>query len=195
MTEHTAQASSVQSAIQATENFFQAALADRNDNSYIAQKLVAPRLLDDALRVELLKQAGSLLQSIHGAVKYEQVSHKQGQAYDSSLLLALYKLIDFLLLEGVYPSLPFNVGLLNERRAKSLFYRRHDPSYVPLRGSDQLELVLSNIIGPILKDVNAGIEPLLRHRALPDIIAGNSCLAHRNGLSAFLPIFSSYLEK
>jgi hypothetical protein len=195
MTELTAETPSVQSVIQVTENLFQPALSNREDLSHITSKLLAPRPVNDASRIELLNRAGTLLQSLHSALQYERSSPQQGQAYDSSLLLALYKLLDFLLLEGVYPSLPAGVGLLHQARAKSLFYRRHDPSYKVLPAGDQSGLVLSQLIDPLLNDVDAGIEPLLRHRVLSDIIAGNAWLAHCNGNTKFLPSFSSYLER
>lgn len=195
MVQQTVQIPSVSNAIRDTESFFEPALRDRNDNNYIIWKLLAPRAPDDASRIELIKRAGDLMQSVHSSLKYEQTSPSQRQAYDSSLLLALYKLIDFLLLEGVYPSLPLGVGLLNERRTRSLFYRKNDPSYLPCKGSDQTELVLSGIFGPVLRDVDEGIEPLIRHRALSDIIAGNSWLGHVHTTLEFPPSFSLYLQR
>ncbi|KIV98834.1 uncharacterized protein PV09_09405 [Verruconis gallopava] len=184
-----------ESAIQTAESFFVPALKDRNDNRHIILKLAKTESVNDEVRVKFLLRAGELLQSLHSAVKFEQTSQPQGHAYDSSLLMALYKLTDFLLLEGLYPSLPTGVGQLSRLRSKSLFYSKPDSHYACLRGSDCSKLVLLDILAPILKDIDTGIEPLLRHRALNDIIAGYAWLARCQGRSAFPSSFSSYLER
>lgn len=194
MSLQTAQPPSVQSTIIAIERFFQPAFIDRNGNDSISQRLLKPRPLDDEARLELLGRAGNLLQSLHNALKYEQ-AQTHGQAYDSSLLLALYKLIDFLLLDGLYPSLSQDVGMLKERWSKSLFHKKSDPSYMPIDGNDQTRLVLLQIFDPILKDFDEGVEPLVRHRALSDLIAGHAWLAHAQELQTFISSFSSYLSR
>jgi hypothetical protein len=158
---------SVDAAIEATEDFFKLALKDRNDNRYISQKLAGSDSVDDKTHLKLLNGAGSLLLQIHNAVSYDKSSE---QSYDSSLLLAVYKLLDFITLEGIYPSLPPGIRALTERRAKSVFYRHDDPSYRAPRGSDTLEYVLNSIMQPLLKAVGSGIEPMVRHRILNDLI-------------------------
>lgn len=186
---------SVQQVLRTTEEFFSPAIADRNDNNYIVNKLASPHEADDALRLRYLHKAGELLQSLHSALVFEQASQGQGQSYDSSLLLALYKLLDFLVLEGVYPSMPPGIGLLPERRAKSLFYTKTDPAYTPIRGSNQLEHILEYILEPILTDLDIGVEPLIRHRIFSDITTGYACLSHEDGKSVFPPPYSTYLER
>lgn len=186
---------SVQRVIDATEAFFEPAVRNREDTRYVSEKLALEGDSSDGLRIKFLNEAGRLLQSLHSAVKFNQTFEVGNQAYDSSLLLAVYKLVDFLLLEGVYPALPLRLGLLNERRSKSLLYKNHDPSYVPLEGSNQLDVVLFQIVAPVLKDVDHGIEPMLRHRVLPDIIVGNAWTAHDVASSSFSPSFGAYLDR
>jgi hypothetical protein len=110
-------------------------------------------------------------------------------------LLALYKLLDFIVLEGIYSSLPTGIGNVAEARNKSLFYAKPDSPYVPLHGSNQLELIFVSILDPILRDVDSGIEPLLRHRILSSIIAGNAILGHDEGRATFTSAFAVYLER
>jgi hypothetical protein len=186
---------SVQSVLQATENFFAPAIVDRKNNKYIGQKLADPEKLDCATRGDFLQKAGGLLQALHGATIFEQTSLVQAQSYDSSLLLALYKILDFLILEGIYASLPPGIGSPAEARNKSLFYAKSDLSYVPFHGSNQLDLVLVSIFEPILSDFESGIEPLIRHRVLLDLSAGNAFLHHEQGGVGFSPAFATYLDR
>lgn len=195
MTDVAPERPSVERVLQEIETFFGQALKDRNDNAYVLKKLATGNVADDAFRIQCLESVGGLLLSLHRAVSFEQDLQPQGQAYDSTLLLGLYKLLDFLVLEGVYPSVPSGVGLLPERRAKSLFYAKHDPTYVPLHGTNQLSLLLTDIFGPILEDFGRGVEPLVRHRILSDLITASVCLAHESVPSVFNSSFSAYLER
>jgi hypothetical protein len=197
MTDHGPQSLSVEVTLEDIEAFFAPAIAgdNRSDPGYIIEKLAKPRPLDDAFRIQCVQRAGRLLQTLHDAVRFEQVSQNQAGSYDSSLLLGLYKLLDFLALEGIYPSVQSGTGRVFERRTKSLFYTKHDPAYLPLQGSNQLNLILNHILEPILKDLDIGLEPLIRHRVLSDIIMGYANLSHQEGRGAIPSSFVAYLEK
>lgn len=197
MTDQGPQSLSVEVTLQDVEAFFAPAINGdvRLDPGYIVNKLAKPRSPDDAFRIQCIKQAGSSLRTLHDAVKFEQVAQNQTGSYDSSLLLGLYKVLDLIVLEGIYPSVQPGTGRVSERRAKSLFYTKHDPAYVPLQGSNQLSLVLNEILGPILEDIDMGLEPLIRHRILSDIITGYANLSHQNGRAAIASSFVVYLEK
>ena len=186
---------SVEQTLKAVEDFFAPAVLHRENNDYITKRLAAPRAADDELRKEYLTRAADLLLSLHTAMKFEQRSERSTHSYDSTLLLGLYKLLDFLVLEGLYPSIPSGVGNLRERRAKSLFYTKHDPMYQPLQGNNVLDVIIDTTLDQLLKDHDLGLEPLVRHRVLPDLIAAYASSSHQFGRTAFPRNFTAYLEK
>lgn len=190
--------SSLQDAVRATESFFKPALEDRDSGEYITRKLLANKSdtnQDDDGRACLLQRAGMLLQQIDQAVESDRNSSSDNQTYDSTLLLAVYKLLDYIVLEGIYPSVPPGLGALQERRSKSLFYRKPDPHYFAFKGSNQLQPVLHNSVEPILHHVDQGIEPMLRHRCLADLIVAYISFAREQGSSEVPYTFKRYLDR
>ena len=195
MAASTAEKPSVERTLETIESFFAPAIAHRDNNGFIVEKLAAPAAANDDLIERLLSRASELLHSLHNAVQFEQTTSNNAKSYDSTLLLGLYKLLDFLVLEGLFPSLPLGVGLVRERRSKSLFYAKADPEYLPLQSPKLLATILEDTFGPVLDDFGAGLEPLVRHRILSDLVAGNAVLGRIKSGSGFSAHFDVYLQR
>jgi hypothetical protein len=198
MSVHAAETPSVEKAVSETDKFFAPALEERDSNESIAAKLANTKEeanLSLATRRGILLKANRLLESLNEAVAFDQKRDGPKQAYDSRLLGAVYNLLDVLVLEGVYPALPPGVGNPLERRAKCLLYRKPDSSYVsPPNGDGLIEIAIDALDG-ITAHPDAGIEPILRHRVLSDLIVGNAWLSHSQNFSSFLPKFNQYLSR
>ncbi|RDI80918.1 hypothetical protein Vi05172_g9076 [Venturia inaequalis] len=180
------------------DKFLAPAIKERDSTKSIAARLA--ELQDGAdvpleTRQHLLQEASRLLTSINEAVIYDLSSDGPKKAYDSRLLGVVYNLLDVLVLEGIYPSLPPGVGNLSERRTKSLLWRRPDSSYVsPPPGNGLIESALLCLDG-FIATPDSGIENIIRHRLLADLIAGNSWMSHSKGLSHLSPNFEKYLNR
>jgi hypothetical protein len=168
---------SVADAVAAARSFLEPALRQRDSFQCITLKIAAATLQDEAepddeARRQVIRKACSHLVAIHEAVAEDQIKSTKPETYDSSLLAAVYNLLDLLMLEGLYPSLPSGVGSPKERRAKSLLWRANDPTYSP---SDLgvLPLVLKDALNLVAAKYNVGIEPMQRHNALQELIATN----------------------
>lgn len=198
MSLHSPEASSVDRVVAEIDKFLAPAIKERDSTKSIATRLAEVK--DDAdvsleMRKHLLQEANRLLVSINEAVIFDQSSHGLKKAYDSRLLGVVYNLLDVLVLEGIYPSLPSGVGNLAERRTKSLLWRKPDPSYVsPSPGDGLIESALSSLDG-FIATPDSGIENIIRHRLLADMIAGNSWLSHSKAMSHLPPNFAKYLSR
>lgn len=191
-------APSVDRVVAEIDRFLAPAIKERDSTKGIATRLAQAKdeaevLLD--IRQNSLQEASRLLVSINEAVIFDQSSDGPKRAYDSRLLGVVYNLLDVLVLEGIYPSLPPGVGNLSERRSKSLLWRKPDPSYVsPTPGEGLIESALSSLDG-FIATPDSGIENIIRHRILADMIAGHSWLSHSKGLSLLPPNFEKYLSR
>jgi hypothetical protein len=198
MSVQSAELPSVEKVIVETDKFLAPAIRDRDSNRGIAGKLAD--IKDEAevpieTRRAVLREASRLLESINQAVIFDQSSDGPKQAYDSRLLGAVYNLLDVLVLEGIYPSLPPGVGNVVERRTKSLLYREPDPSYVsPPPGEGLIDSALK-ALDYIVATPDSGIENIIRHRSLAEMIAGNAWMAHLKGFSTLPPKFDQYLSR
>ncbi|KAF2433894.1 hypothetical protein EJ08DRAFT_657603 [Tothia fuscella] len=178
---------SVLKAISAANHFLDPALKDRDSNASITEKIASANSselsasVNDDARRGVIQEACTLLIAVHKAVLADQSSSSKQPAYNSTLLSAVYNLLDILILEGIYPSLPKNVGSPVERRAKCLLYRKPDPAYIPIRDLSVLPYVVREALNPIAANYDVGIEPMLRHKALGDLVAGNLCLMQSSG--------------
>ncbi|TID21529.1 Armadillo-like helical [Venturia nashicola] len=191
-------APSVDRVVAEIDKFLAPAIKERDSTKSISTRLAAVQ--DDAdvsveRRQYLLQEASRLLLSINEAVIFDQSSHGLKKAYDSRLLGVVYNLLDVLVLEGIYPSLPSGVGNLAERRTKSLLWRKPDPSYVsPTPGDGLIDYALLSL-DSFIATPDSGIENIIRHRLLADLIAGNSWISHSKGLSNLPPNFEKYLSR
>jgi hypothetical protein len=198
MSVQSAELPSVEKVIAETDKFLAPAIRDRDSNRSIAGKLAD--IKDEAevpleTRRGVLREASRLLESINEAVVFDQNSDGPKQAYDSRLLGAVYNLVDVLVLEGIYPSLPSGVGNVVERRTKSLLYRKPDPSYVsPPPGEGLIDSALKTF-DCIVATPDSGIENIIRHRSLADMIAGSAWLSHVKAFTTLPPNFNRYLSR
>lgn len=192
------EAPSVDRVVAEIDRFLAPAIKERDSNKSIATRLAEIKDESDVpleKRQDLLREASRLLVSINEAVVFDQSSDGPKTAYDSRLLGAVYNLLDVLVLEGIYPSLPSGVGDLAERRTKSLLWRRPDPSYVsPPPGDGLVESAFLSLDG-FIATPDSGIENIIRHRLLADMIAGNSWISHSKGLSSLPPNCEKYLSR
>lgn len=192
------EAPSVDRVVAEIDKFLAPAIKERDSNKSIATRLA--EIKDEAdvpleTRQDLLREASRLLVSINEAVVFDQSSDGPKKAYDSRLLGAVYNLLDVLVLEGIYPSLPSGVGNLAERRTKSLLWRKPDPSYVsPAPGDGLIESAFLSLDG-FIATLDSGIENIIRHRLLADMIAGNSWISHSKGLTSLPPNLKKYLSR
>ncbi|OCL01622.1 hypothetical protein AOQ84DRAFT_306307 [Glonium stellatum] len=110
----------------------------------------------------LVKQALTLLLDIHQADQAEEAD----SSYDGMLVGIVYGLIDFVILQGILPSL--SSGVAFARRPRSVLVAaastRTDPDYA------LLVEVATNLLS-VFRLRGVGIEPLVSQRALPDIIS------------------------
>jgi hypothetical protein len=191
----------VSDAVAAVDRFLKPALQERDSSTSITEKISIARFdhhntkPDENNRRQVIKEACSLLISIHKAVATSQKDVGNSQAYDSTLLGAVYNLLDFLVLEGVYPALPVGVGSPVERRAKSLLYRKPDSSYVPPKDLGVIGLVVESTLNVIASAFDIGIEPMQRHRVLNDLITANIWLAWSEGKPSQGTEFSRDLDR
>jgi hypothetical protein len=172
---------SVADAVAATRRFLEPALQQRDSLLSITLKIAAAASSDEAqpddeARRQVIREACSHLVAIHEAVVADQTKSSRPESYDSSLLGAVYNLLDLLILEGVYPSLPAGVGSPEERRAKSLLWRANDLTYSPI-DLGVLPFVLKDALNLVAAKYNVGIEPMQRHNALKELIAINVWVA------------------
>ena len=94
--------------------------------------------------------------------------------YDASLVGVVYGLLDFVAELGIIPSL--SPGVLFSQRPRSVIV----PGRLKPRRADRhlLENAIDGLVS-ILEDNNAGIQPLIAQRSLPDLISGLAELALR----------------
>lgn len=198
MSIQSADAPSVEKVVADIDQFLAPALQDRDSNKSIAARLAGIEEETDVLveaRRDVLREASRLLESLNEAVVFDQRNDGPKKAYDSRLLAAVYNLLDVLILEAIYPSLPAGVGNVLEKRSKSLLWRKPDPSYItPPPGEGLIECALTTL-HRLIATPNSGLENIIRHRALADMIAGNAWISHSTN-SAFLPVkFDKYLSR
>jgi hypothetical protein len=191
----------VADAVAAVERFLAPALQERDSTRSITEKIAFPKSDQstprpaDTERRQVIQEACVLLKSINEAVTADQTDAGSTGAYDSSLLSAVYNLLDLLILEGIYPALPVGVGSPVERRAKSLLFRKPDPSYVPPTDLGVVGLVLADTLDAIASKFEAGIEPMQRHRVLNDLIAANIWWDWSQQAISPQTEFSEYLDR
>jgi hypothetical protein len=198
MSMQSAEPPSVEKAISKVEDFLAPATRERESNKSVSEKLSTAKgetTLTPEARRDAIRKAGQILKNLNRSIVFEQTNGQKKEAYDSTLLNAVFNLLDVLVLEGIYPALPQGVGNAIDRRAKSLLYRRPDPAYVVLPTIDGLMELAVKVLDDIISNFDAGIEPMLRLRVLTDMIAGNAWLVHSHGSNSFLPKFSQYLNK
>jgi hypothetical protein len=198
MSIQSAEAPSIENIVAEIDKFLSPVMRERDSNKSIAEKLAdVTDGADVSLKAKrgVLQEASRLLESLDEAVAFDQKSDGPKQAYDSRLLGAVYNLLDVLVLEGIFPSLPAGVGNVVERRTKSLLYRKPDPSYVsPPCGEGLLDMALV-ALDEITATPDSGIENILRHRILADMIAGTAWFSHSKGSPTFSPKFNQYLSR
>jgi hypothetical protein len=191
----------VANAVAAVERFLAPALQERDSPKSITEKIASSKTEQpaskpaDTERRQVIEEACQLLNTINEAVTADQNDAGSKPAYDSTLLGAVYNLLDLLILEAIYPALPVGVGSPIERRAKSLLYRNPDPSYVPPKDLGVVQLVLTDTLDVIASQFEVGIEPMQRHRVLADLIAANVWLAWSQKAVSPETQFNEYLER
>ena len=113
-------------------------------------------------RNRLVKKALAFLLDIHQADQAEAAD----SSYDGMLVGMVYGLIDFIVLQGILPSLSPDVAFA--RRPRSVLVTAAststDPDYSLLRE------VVTNLLSAF-SSRGVGIEPLISQRALPDVIS------------------------
>ncbi|QDS74414.1 hypothetical protein FKW77_005851 [Venturia effusa] len=192
------EAPSVDRVIAEIDKFLAPAIKERDSSRSIAARLAEVKDGADVPREArryLLEETNRLLVSINEAVVFDQSSDGPKKAYDSRLLGAVYNLLDVLVLEGIYPSLPSGVGNLSERRNKCLLWRKPDPSYVSPPPDDGLLKNALLFLDAFIATPDAGIENIIRHRLLADMIAGHSWMSQSKALSGLPPNFEKYLSR
>jgi hypothetical protein len=115
-----------------------------------------------------VRKALSFLQEIHNT---DQAS-PQDAPYDGTLVAMVYGLIDLVVLQGVRPSICSSAR--NNRRPQSVLVpvaSTVTPRNIPLLAE------VTRSFCSILSERNSGISPLIRERALSDIIFGAAELA------------------
>jgi hypothetical protein len=139
---------------------------------------------DDVLRRVVL-DACSHLKAVHNTLTADE---RQGNSYtstvmDTGLVSAVYRLLDLILLEGVYPSLAPGVGIQPERQKRSRLCNKYAKAPKDL---NILVPILYETLNDIAFGKEGGIKSLVRDRVLIDLIAAHTDVAFspsRDGLA------------
>jgi hypothetical protein len=130
---------------------------------------------DDTLRRVVL-DACSHLKAIHNTLTADE---RHGKAYtstvlDTGLVSVVYRLLDLILLEGVYPSLAPGVGIQPERQKRSRLCNKYAK---PQKDLNVLIPILYETLNDIAFGEEGGIKSLVRDRVLIDVIAAHADVA------------------
>lgn len=87
---------------------------------------------------------------------------------DTDIVTTVQRLLDLVVIEGLYPSLSPNVGLQSERKRSSILYKRVSNSLPDLKLLD--EIVFQTLL-PLVTAPSSAIARLVRDRHLIDMIA------------------------
>lgn len=125
-----------------------------------------------------MNKALSFLTKLHDATIQEDAEHRnKGEikpVHAGRLTFITLALLDFVSYEGILPFLSAGVGLLPERRPKSVLKHQHVRNEEHSKSSDGEEILLLVIeqFLLVLKDGDEGIAPIIRERCLGDLLAG-----------------------
>jgi hypothetical protein len=116
------------------------------------------------------------LATLHDALKAQESANDiQYQVVDPSVIRIAQELLDMIVIEGLYPSLSPNVGLLRDRMKRSHLYNHVTASLPDL---DILSNVFSQLLYNIAIEEGAGLSRMIRERHAIDILAANIDLAY-----------------
>ncbi|KAF2401506.1 hypothetical protein EJ06DRAFT_394477 [Trichodelitschia bisporula] len=157
-----------QEAISKAEAFLEPALAYARQHPDQTTSISSRLANDELAQREALEHACQHLTAIHQSLLDAQRMGSK-QVYDSTLLTTVYSLIDFILLEALYPRLPEGAGNPLELRKRALFWKSMDRNYtVPPDNGTFYDAIRA--FRQITRSIGEGLEPLLRNRALKHII-------------------------
>ena len=153
-----------------------------------------------AAKQDVVLRGGYLLRDLHKAVNEDALPKGNLRALFKPAMIQLFDaLMDYLMLEGVYPGMSHGICDRKARVTKSALFHDGAPDCEEQENLELLEKIIYVIIVEIMVDKNPGIKGLIREQTLQDVIAAMADSAFTQsrmelGRQASGPVFAGVID-